>query len=514
MRVGLDFGTTHTVVAAVDRGNYPVVAFEGGDALPSVVAARRADGALRFGDAALAVADDPDWEVLRSVKRQLHAAGPQTAVDLAGHAFPLGDLLTGYLVHVRDALRRRSNLGLARGERLEAAVSVPANASSAQRFLTLDAFRRAGFDVVACVNEPSAAAFEYGHRHGRTLTSRREHVVVYDLGGGTFDASLLRMAGRRNEVLATSGIARLGGDDVDAAIAGLVRERAALGDLDAHAAALLVDECRRQKEALTPNSRRLVVDLAALGHEPVALPIDDVWTVCQPLVEQSLAALESLVGRPDDGGGSANVGWGEIAGIYVVGGGSALPLVGRLLRERWGTSRVKRSPHPFAATAIGLAVLLDADAGWALADRLGRHFGVWREADRGAHLWFDPIFPKDTPLPKPGEPPLEAARRYPAAHNLGHYRFVECGRVADGLPDCELLPWTEVRFPFEPGLRAKRRLDQVPVLRLEGEGPTVEERYRLGADGVVQVTLELPQEGFRRTFTLAREADHLGARDD
>ena len=511
MRVGLDFGTTHTVVAAVDRGNYPVVAFDGGDALPSVVAARRDDGALRFGEAAVAVAGDPDWEVLRALKRQLHEAGPHAQVTLAGRAFPLPELLTGYLVHVREALRKHSNLGLARGERLEAAVSVPANSSSAQRFLTLDAYRRAGFEVVACVNEPSAAAFEYGHRHGRTLTSRREHVVVYDLGGGTFDTSLLHMAGRRNEVLASSGIARLGGDDFDDAIARLVIGRAALADLDAHGRAALLDECRRQKEALTANSRRLVVDLSALGREPVALPIDDVWAACQPLVERSLAALESLVGRPDDGDGSAGVAWAEIAGIYVVGGGSALPLVGRTLRERFGASRVKRSPHPFAATAIGLAVLLDAEAGWSLADRLGRHFGVWREADRGERIWFDPIFPKDTPLPKPGEPPLEAERRYPAAHNLGHYRFVECGRVADGLPEGELLPWTDVRFPFERELRTRRRLDQVPVLRLDGEGPTVEERYRLDADGVVHVTLALPQEGFRRTFTLAREADQLAA---
>ncbi|HTY30093.1 MAG TPA: Hsp70 family protein, partial [Mycobacterium sp.] len=81
MRVGIDFGTTHTVVAAVDRGNYPVVSFDGVDAWPSIVAAN-ADGELRFGVDAAAVRQEPGWSVLRSFKRLLNEAGPQTVVSL------------------------------------------------------------------------------------------------------------------------------------------------------------------------------------------------------------------------------------------------------------------------------------------------------------------------------------------------------------------------------------------------------------------------------------------------
>jgi len=507
MRVGVDFGTTHTIVAAIDRGNYPVVAFESGDTLPSLVAVHRDEGTVRFADEALGCLGDPAWEVLRSLKRLLHDAGPLTQVTLAGRSFRVADLLAGYLACVRTALAKRSNAGLKRSERLEAAVSVPANSSSAQRFLTLDAFRRAGFDVVALVNEPSAAAFEYGHRHGRTLTSKREHVAIYDLGGGTFDASLLRMTGRNNEVRLSRGVERLGGDDFDGAIADLVAATASPRRLDARHRAMLLDECRRQKEALHPNSRRMILDLAAFDRPPLAIPIEEVWAACTPLVERTLDVLERVV-EPDKGIG---VPWSEIAGIYVVGGASALPLVGRLLRERFGSHRVKRSQHPYAATAIGLAVLLDDEAGWSLADRLGRHFGVWREASEGRGVWFDPIFAKDTALPKPGDPPVEAERRYPAAHNVGHYRFIECGDLRNGLPDGELLPWSEVRFPFERTLRQKRRLEQIPVVRLDDEGPTVEERYRLDASGLVEVTLALPEQGLRRTFTLIREADANGA---
>src|SRR5438067_1193408 len=177
MRFGIDFGTTHTVVALVDRGNYPIVSFEHGDAIPSVISAR--EGELRFGVA------EHGAQTLRSFKRLLNDARPGASVRLGGHEWELGDLLTRFLAHVRDEIVHRSNAGMRRREAIEAAVSVPANASTAQRLITLDAYRRAGFDVKAVLNEPSAAGFEYAHRFRETVTSKREYVLVYDLGGGT-----------------------------------------------------------------------------------------------------------------------------------------------------------------------------------------------------------------------------------------------------------------------------------------------------------------------------------------
>ena len=143
-------------------------------------------------------------------------------MTLGGRSYRLSDLLTGFLAQLKSDLVRRSNVGLEPGERIEAAISVPANASSAQRFLTLDAFANAGFEVVALLNEPSAAGFEYAHRYRSTITAKREYVVIYDLGGGTFDASLVKMTGRWNEVVTSEGIQRLGGDDFDEVILKLV----------------------------------------------------------------------------------------------------------------------------------------------------------------------------------------------------------------------------------------------------------------------------------------------------
>src|ERR1700727_248374 len=139
MRLGIDFGTTHTVVAVVDRGNYPVVSFDGVDAWPSIIAATDG-GELRYGPDAAAVRHDPDWSVLRSFKRLLNDAGPTTTVELAGRSHRLADLFAGFLSQLKSDLQHTSNADLPPAEHVEAAISVPANASSSQRFLTLDAF--------------------------------------------------------------------------------------------------------------------------------------------------------------------------------------------------------------------------------------------------------------------------------------------------------------------------------------------------------------------------------------
>jgi molecular chaperone DnaK (HSP70) len=260
MRVGIDFGTTHTVAAVVDRGNYPIVSFDGVDAWPSIIAANAA-GELRFGLDAAAVRREPGWAVLRSFKRLLNDAGPRTSVALGGRNYLLADLLTGFLAQLESDLHHRSNADFAPDESVETAISVPANASSAQRFLTLDAFTAAGFRVVALLNKPSAAGFEYAHRYRATITAKREYVLVYDLGGGTFDASLLKMTGRLNEVIASEGIQRLCGDDFDAAILKLVRQGSGLGRVDATTLDLLREECAVRKEAVGPQTRRFLQSL-------------------------------------------------------------------------------------------------------------------------------------------------------------------------------------------------------------------------------------------------------------
>jgi molecular chaperone DnaK (HSP70) len=501
VRLGIDFGTTRTVVAVGDRGNYPVVGFVdlAGDPcewFPSLVAARA--GQWRFGFEAQATSAADGWAQLRSFKRCLAQDG---AITLGDSTIGVLELTTAYLAALAEALRTRSNLPREqRDAPFEAVIAAPANAHATQRFLTIEAFRRAGFSVVAMLNEPSAAGFEYTHRWGGTLNSRRQHIVVYDLGGGTFDASLIRAQGRHHQVVATAGVSRLGGDDFDEALARLALAAQpgapALDSLDLAARSRLGERCRQAKEALTPQTRRMHVELDG-GHE-VTVPVADFYAATAHLVEDSIVALEPVLATGERELADDLV---DIAGLYVVGGASALPLVGRALKERFGR-RVHRSPYPFAATAIGLAIAADPAAGFSLADQLSRNFGVFREGDEGKSVRFDAIFRRDQPVPgtgSPGETLLR--RRYRAMHNVGHYRFAEVAAVdAQGIPSGDLTPLGEVRFAFDPGLRTAD-LAGVAVER-RGDGPRVVERYALGPSGIVELEIADLDTGYSRAFRL------------
>jgi molecular chaperone DnaK (HSP70) len=517
MKLGVDFGTTRTVVACADRGNYPVVSFvdESGDArdfYPSLVADR--GGELLFGWDAAAAAADPASCVLRSFKRLLAdpSAVPGRTAQVGRVILPLGELLTRFLEALREAVVKRSNAPrAARDAVLRAVVATPANAHGAQRFVTLDAFRRAGFEVAAMLNEPSAAGFEYTHRHRDTLSSKRENVVVYDLGGGTFDASLVRMRGRAHEVVATAGVNRLGGDDFDDELVKLVLARAGVHEaaLGERALGRLRDQCREAKERLNPSSRKITIDLEAAleaatpARAPeVTIAVSEFYDACMPLVERSVEAMAPVITRLGEDG-EPQESLDGVAGIYVVGGGSELPIVARALRERFGR-RVHRSPYPSAAIAIGLAIACDDEAGFELADRFSRTFGVFREAHAGGEITFDPIFVPGTELPARGAGARRIRRAYRAAHNLGHFRFLECTAVGDdGRPRGDMLPFGDVVFPFDPALRAGQgELRAVEVERRDAGGPEIEEEYALDENGIVEVTIRDLGSDYARSYRL------------
>ena len=231
--------------------------------------------------------------------------------------------------------------------------------------------------------------------------------------------------------------------------------------------------------------------------------MDAVYAACQPVVERTLGALDEVMRDPRREQDA--VAWNELAGLYVVGGASSFPLLDRHLREKFGQGRVRRSPHPFAATAIGLATFLDEEAGYELSDALTRHFGVWREGDMGREVAFDAIFAKDTRLPRMDEPPLYAVRRYRPAHNLGHYRFVECGKLREAGRTATSPRGTRSASPSTPRC-ATGATFSVDVQRMDGPGPEIEERYRCTSAGTFEVTLAVLDDGFERTYRIARPA--------
>jgi len=486
MRLGIDFGTTRTVVSAVDRGNYPVLPFEdaeGGhvDWFPSLIAARA--GQRLYGWQAWACQNYPNWTIVRSLKRVLQDAGPNTILEFGDQSVPLMTVLFEMASAIRAALPQ---------ERLEVVLGVPANANSNQRFLTVEAFRSAGCDVIGLLNEPSAACIEYGHK-----TKVTGVILVYDLGGGTFDASLVEIGEKTHQVLATEGIPTLGGDDFDEALADLAVSDQDREELTQSEQFRLLEECRLKKEGLHPNTRKIVLDLDGVrdGWGTVTVSASDYYDQCRPMIEETLNVVEDLMARQSVE---------NVEALYVTGGGSELPIVNRMLKERFG-KRVRRSLHARSATAIGLAIQADEQAGYVLSERFTRYFGVWRENDGGRTVVFDPLFSKGTELPGPGEKAVEIRRQYSPAHNIGHFRYLECTDLGpDGQPAGDVTVWDEIKFPFDPALQ---NANGAPIERNSAaSSQRIEEKYSSDASGAVTVTIRNLTAGYERQYRLGRWA--------
>lgn len=203
------------------------------------------------------------------------------------------------MASLRTQLLERSNLGADSAEPLEAMIGVPANANSNQRFLTEEAALEAGFSILGVVNEPSAAAIEFAYRNSAERKNRAgSGLLVYDLGGGTFDVSLVVMGETEHAVKASDGIPNLGGDDFDEILAALVLETAGHRDsLNPHEKRRLLDECREKKESLNPNTRKVTIDLERVrsGWQEVTIPVDTYYERCRPLIESTREMVEKLL---------------------------------------------------------------------------------------------------------------------------------------------------------------------------------------------------------------------------
>lgn len=360
LAVGIDLGTTNSLVAALRSGlSEPLADAEGRIILPSAV--RYHADRVEVGESARLAASSDPYNTVLSVKRlmgrglsdvkQLGEQLPYRFVGGESHMPFIGTVQgpkspVEVSADILKVLRERAEKTLG-GELVGAVITVPAYFDDAQRQATKDAARLAGLNVLRLLNEPTAAAVAYG------LDQQAEGVVaIYDLGGGTFDISILRLTGGVFEVLATGGDSALGGDDFDHAIASWIVEQAGLSaDLDAGAQRQLLQIACAAKEALTDASSVPV----SFGDWQAVLTRDAFNALIEPMVARSLKACRRAVR-------DANIELEDVQAVVMVGGSTRVPRVREAVAEMFAREPLT-DIDPDQVVAIGAAIQADTLAG-------------------------------------------------------------------------------------------------------------------------------------------------------
>src|SRR5437867_9348743 len=396
MVVGIDLGTTNSEIAAFVNGKVEVLGPEADRMLPSCVGFSSA-GVLLVGREARHQQLLYPHLTIRSIKRKM---GSTEAVKLGDKEFTPQDISSLILRQLVEWAERDLHQPIGK-----AVITVPAYFSDAQRNATREAGELAGLEVVRILNEPTAASLAYGFGD-----AARHTAMVYDLGGGTFDVSVVIVEGEVTEVLASHGNNHLGGDDFDdLLLERLEQEFERLYGIDlrhghaaAHARLWWAAEEAKKKLSFEPyvsvREENLVIQNGKALHLDLELSRTEYEEMILRLVESTLDSVSITLA--DAGKGAS-----DIEAILLAGGSTRAPLISRLLRERSGLEP-RQDVHPDLCVALGAGGLASRLAGHeverVLVDVSPYSFGVSYLGERGGVPYphcYQAIIPRNTPLP-------------------------------------------------------------------------------------------------------------------
>ena len=487
--IGIDLGTTYSVVAYLDTTGRPTTVPNGTGDLLTPSALFFDDDAIVVGREAIKSCVFAPESFIECFKRDM--GSPHARRTVRGIEVP-PEILSAFVLErlKQDAERRLGSV-------TRAVITVPAFFDETRRKATQDAGRFVNLDVLDIINEPTAAALAYGHLHGRLGHSSSDangkpmRILVYDLGGGTFDVTILELAGTQFRTLATDGDVFLGGKDFDERLVKYAAEQfqAAQGvdpRSDPHDAAQLWIDAEEAKHTLTERSKATIVCIHAGIRMRIEVTRERFEDITRDLLERTETTTSLVVKQ-------AGLTWSDIDRVLLVGGSGRMPMIGRMLQNLTG-KEPDCSLSPDEVVAHGAAIYATMLAGGAATSPLltcklinvnSHSLGVVGTHSRTQQKINVVLIPKNTPLP------CRASRTFHTADAGQRSVQVVVVEGESRRPEACIALGECIVPDLPPGLP---------------KSTAVEVEYAYGADGRISVAARVPSIRYSQRIEIQRNA--------